>query len=214
MMMTKVNIDLWVLLAGVALPSACLLMVSLVYCWRRLSRRRRQTGGAHGESAGFDRQVLLEMVLQQTDNALNSIVDAVQAQRIEMLNLLETHRLPLPTATPPAAVSVLETEPVADHADEAPSEASAEVSAAVSAAPPAASGVQAPPPPASPGAAKAGKGSDPNTLFDPYRQIPDHIHAGLSISEVAGRLDLPESAVELYVSLRMPEMKGGRQKRA
>jgi hypothetical protein len=45
--------------------------------------------------------------------------------------------------------------------------------------------------------------SGKNALFDPYSQIPDYIHQGLTVPEVAARLDLPEAAVDLYVNLRM-----------
>jgi hypothetical protein len=203
-MMTKVNIDLWVLLAGVALPSACLLMVSLVYCWRRLSRRHRANAGRGADPHGFNQQVLLEMVLQQTDNALNSIVDAVQEQRIQLLKVLETHQLPLP-ATAPVATSVPERTDGAAASEPTPKVPASAYGSAETQAPAEVSKVTS----------DGMRPTPPTDLhFDPYSRIPDLLHEGLSVAEVATRLNLPESAVDLYKSLRMADGKGGDQKTA
>lgn len=187
-MVTTVNIELWVLLVGVALPSACLLMLSLVYFRRRLSRRLKRGGSAceTGDS-GFNQQVLLEMVLQQTDDALNRIVDAVQEQRIQMLRVLETHQLSLPNQAPPGSAA----DPNQSPADETSADLDT-VTTPIH---------------------RAGA-SGKVALFDPYRQIPDYVHQGLSVPEVAARLDLPESAVDLYIKLRMSMNKDGSQKTA
>ena len=205
-MMTKVNIDLWVLIAGVALPSACLLMVSLVYCLRRLTRRRRLTKSA---DAGFDQQVLLEMVLQQTDSALNAIVDAVQAQRVEMLKVLATHQLSLPTPAPMSVTSSLPEQKI-EVEDPTPAEEtseklkdSAEEMTTVKSSPAATVKKDA-----------AILNTNTAALFDPYSQIPELIHQGLAVADVASRLNLPEAAVEMYVNLRMTDSKSSNQKSA
>ena len=194
--MTNVTIDLWVLLAGVALPSACLVMISLVYCWRRLTRRRKNAVLDQNGDPGFNQQILLEMVLQQTDNALNAIVDAVQEQRIQMLKVLETHQLSMPAAARPnirsAEITAEEISGATHMAtdDNSPSTVNA----------------------ATPSLKHTTPGKD--ALFDPYCQIPDYIHQGLTAAEVAARLDLPEAAVDLYVNLRMSPAKDGSQKTA
>jgi hypothetical protein len=202
-MLTMVNIELWVLLVGVALPSACLLMISLVYLGRRLSRRQNRDGSACGTGdAGFSQQVLLEMVLQQTDNALNRIVDAVQEQRTQMLRVLETHQLTLPNQPPAES---------AGDPDLTPADVDAQVSSTAAelvadGTPGDKATVTAPVPKA--------RARGKVALFDPYRQIPDYVHQGLSVPEVAARLDLPESAVDLYIKLRMAVNKDGSQKTA
>jgi hypothetical protein len=194
--MTHVTIDLWVLLAGVALPSACLLMISLVYCWRRLTRRHRSAAVLQTGDPGFNQQILLEMVLQQTDNAFNSIVDAVQEQRIQMLKLLETHQLSMPVAAGPDLQSA---EIPAGDISAANHKTAGKNSTLNNSA-----------------AASSLKNNSPgkNTLFDPYSQIPDYIQQGLTSAEVAACLDLPEAAVDLYVNLRMSATKDGSQKTA
>lgn len=210
MTMDKVSIDLWVLLIGVALPSTCLLMVSLIYCWRRLFRRGAK---AVGETPGFDQQVLLEMVLQQTDNALNNIVDAVQAQRAEMLKVLETRQLSIPGNNSPSGAAPLSPVPSEGQIITATDAGfQKKITATEGQANPEGSGAatdncQS----GSMAAGIDGQKTSSDAMFDPYRQIPDHIQSGLSISDVATRLDLPESAVELYVNLRMPEMKDGQK---
>jgi hypothetical protein len=199
--MTTVNIDLWILLVGVGLPSACLLMICFVYCWRRLSLRQRgtQTRPANLDT-GFDQQVLLEMVLQQVDTAFNNIVDTVQAQRIQMLKVLETHGLAPPNQMPA---------PSADGPNVSPTQvATAVTSVSAKKATDEESIEQEE---MAPGHFSKTGAPEKAALFDPYSQIPDYIHRGLSIPEVAARLDLPESAVELYVSLRMSANKDGRQ---
>jgi hypothetical protein len=197
-MVTTVNIELWVLLVGVALPSACLLMLSLVYLRRRLSRRLKRDGSAceTGDS-GFSQQVLLEMVLQQTDNALNRIVDAVQEQRTQMLRVLETHQLTLPNQAPPGSAA---------DPNQSPADVDARVRSTADETSADLDTVNAP-------IHEAGA-SGKVALFDPYRQIPDYVHQGLSIPEVAARLDLPESAVDLYIKLRRLVNKDGSQKTA
>ena len=194
--MTKVNIDLWVLLVGVALPSACLLLISISYCWRRLTRRKSKAGA---DTSGFNQQVLLEMVLQQTDDAFNSIVDTVYKQRVELLTLLETQKvkshLSTKTSTPPAAATqplATETSPTSE-AQAVPTEAGN---------------------PPQTAAATNIRSKKTAAIFDPYSQIPEQIQQGLSVGEVASRLNLPESAVELYVKLRLSTQKDGRQKSA
>ncbi len=199
-MMTQVNIDLWVLLVGVALPSTCLLLVSLVYCWRRFSRRRsrstRQTADVN-----FNQRVLLEMILQQTDTAFNALVDAIQAQRVQLLQVLETQQLPLPPETSAASLPNGPAGPPLD----------------------APQGAQLPNGEGHPTGRQASGTADDtlldgtavsSALFDPYAQIPGCIREGLSIPEVAARLNLPESAVDLYVNLRMPDHKSGSQRTA
>jgi hypothetical protein len=201
-MMTKVNIDLWVLLAGVALPSACLSLISLVYCWRRLFRRRPRADLGHAADLhGFNQQVLLEMVLQQTDNAFNSIVDAVQEQRIQLLEVLETHQLARPASALGAPSAGDQRDAVAEPSPKLPSSNRSvetkfrcEEDAALMA------GNRETPP------------ADPR--FDPYSRIPDLILQGLSVGEVASRLNLPESAVDLYRSLRMADGKTSSPKTA
>jgi hypothetical protein len=189
--MTKVNIDLWVLLVGVALPSACLLLISLSYCWRRLTRRRSKAVlKREADPSGFNQQVLLEMVLQQTDNAFNSIVDAVHRQRMELLTVLETHKLP----------SHLSTEPLPQTAPLVNKREVVTVPAEVK-------GISA-----TPGARI--RTAETAAIFDPYSQIPEQIQKGLSVAEVAAGLNLPESAVELYVKLRLSAPNRGSQKRA
>lgn len=202
-MLTKVNIDLWVLIAGVALPSACLLVISLVYCWRRLFRRRANAGYGVAQNE-FSQQVLLEMVLQQTDNALNSIVDAVQAQRTQLLQVLETHQLPLPAAAPEPASGGGDSETESETTPKSTIPAVPGVSTAIEAT-------------ASPSLSSFGiHGITPQSeaQFDPYRQIPELVHQGLSVAEVASQLSLPESAVDLYISLRMADNKSGNQESA
>jgi hypothetical protein len=188
--MTKVNIDLWVLLVGVALPSACLLLISIAYCWRRLTRRRSKAEfSPDADTGGFNQQILLEMVLQQTDNALNSIVDAVHQQRKALLTVLETHELQSHLSTLSPATAPLVNERVS-----------------VSTEPEAAANTLAP-------SAKI-RTKETAAIFDPYSQIPELIQQGLSVEAVASRLNLPESAVELYVKLRLSGPKGGRKRTA
>jgi hypothetical protein len=182
---TTVTIDLWVLLAGVALPSACLLLISLVYCWRRLTRRHKSAADLQSGDPGFNKQILLEMVLQQTDNALNSIVDAVQEQRIQLLKVLETHQLSMPAASGPHI---------------RPAEVAAE---ALSAGLPKPTGENPPANDIAAAYSRKNNTTGKDALFDPYSQIPEYIHQGLTVPEVAARLDLPEAAVDLYVNLRM-----------
>lgn len=187
--MTTVSIDLWVLLVGVVLPSACLLVISLVYCWRRLARRRSIRPAGETGHPDFNQlmqlQMQLEMVLQQTDNAFNSIVDAVREQRVQLLKVLETHQLSTPAADGQRQRSEAVTpKEIAAATAKATDERSSENDG--------------------PAAADLGPAADGTaTLFDPYSQIPGHIRRGLTVPEVAARLDLPESAVELYVNLRM-----------
>jgi hypothetical protein len=202
-MLTKVNIDLWVLIAGVALPSACLLTISLVYCWRRLFRPRVDAGNGAGQKE-FSQQVLLEMVLQQTDNALNSIVDAVQTQRSQLLQVLETHQLSLPATTPAAA----------SGGRNAETESEPTTLSKVPAVPGATAALEATTGHSLLSLARYDETPQSAAQFDPYGQIPELVHQGLSVAEVATRLGLPESAVELYISLRMPDGKSGNQERA
>jgi hypothetical protein len=201
--MTTIHIDLWVLLIGVALPSVCLLVISLMYCWRRLSRRQcgPRTSGKD-DNPGFDRQVLLEMVLQQTDNAFNRIVETVQEERIQMLKVLETHQLALPgrSAAGPAA------DPRLDPPELAPRKQSADALEATRAVAPQKDEAAATP--------KRNIAPAQAALFDPYSQIPAYIHQGLTVPEVAACLDLPEAAVDLYVNLRMSATPDGGQKTA
>jgi hypothetical protein len=202
-MLTKVNIDLWVLIAGVALPSTCLLVISLVYCWRRLFRRRVNAGYGAAQNE-FSQQVLLEMVLQQTDNALNNIVDAVQAQRTQLLQVLETHQLPLPAAAPEPASGGGTTETECETTQKSIVAAVSGVSTAI----------EATSNPSLSSFAIHGRTPHSEARFDPYRQIPELVHRGLSVAEVASRLCLPESAVDLYISLRMADVKSGNQESA
>jgi hypothetical protein len=202
-MLTKVNIDLWVLIAGVALPSTCLLVISLVYCWRRLFRRGANAGYGVARNE-FSQQVLLEMVLQQTDNALNSIVDAVQAQRTQLLQVLETHQLPLPAPAP---------EPASGEGS-AETESETTPKSAVPAVPGVSTAIEATANPSLSSFAIHGRTPRSEAQFDPYRQIPNLVHQGLSVAEVASRLCLPESAVDLYISLRMTDGKSGNQESA
>jgi len=195
--MTNVNIDLWVLLVGVALPSACLLLISLSYCWRRLTRRKSKAEVMQKEDpSGFNQQVLLEMVLQQTDNALNSIVDAVYQQRIELLTVLETHQLQSHLSTVAPTPAGPTSEPLMNEQVTVPAE------------------VKAPSTPHTPAPGAKIRNKKTAAIFDPYSQIPEQIQKGLSVAEVAAGLNLPESAVELYVKLRLSAPKSGRQKRA
>lgn len=199
--MTKVNIDLWVLLVGVALPSVCLLLISLSYCWRRLTRGRRKSNlKPDADTSAFNQQVLLEMVLQQSDNAFNGIIEAVYQQRIELLTLLETHHLKplLSTAAPSAAntatQSLVSKEPAVSEGASVSTEVPAQAH--------------------TPTTTARIRTKETAAVFDPYSQIPEQIQNGLSTAEVAKRLNLPESAVELYVKLRLSSSQDGKQKTA
>lgn len=199
--MTNVNIDLWVLLIGVALPSLCLLLISLSYFWRRLTRRKgRSNAKQDDDRSAFNQQVLLEMVLQQTDNAFNSIIEAVYQQRVELLTLLETQQLKpqLSTTAPSPTVNstqpLVSVTPAASESASAPNEAHA--------------------PAHTPTTTARIRTKETAAVFDPYSQIPEQIQKGLSTAEVASRLNLPESAVELYVKLRLSASQVGKQKTA
>lgn len=176
--MTKIGIDMWILIIGVAVPCLGLGFIALV-----TRRSRGKAGEKDGQkrptmqafTKNLDQEMVNQMVCQKTETLFNSLFHTLHSERERLTGSFSLGDQVGPSST---ALEQPNLKPFRLENREIAAQKMAPVT------------------PMTP------------VLPDPYESIPDLLGTGLSVEEVAEKLGLPRSEVRLFVKLRLGPLQG------